>query len=137
MSTWTKCYTPMWVNPKPMFTVYCGAPYTVTYNIDSFVVYWHYEWHHRYHKKYWYFQYHGLDMLISINSEWSYSTETFFLYVHSWLPPLRQDFKLMLWSRSVIGWRSRTRYLIGWERHLPCVSFKPLLSSIFYSHFWP
>ena len=38
--------------------------------------------------------------------------------------PLRRDFKLILWSRSVIGWRFQTRYLIGWERHLTSISLK-------------
>ena len=42
---------------------------------------------------------------------------------------LRWDFKLILWSRSMIGWRSRTRYLIGWGRYLASISLKTLLSS--------
>ena len=38
---------------------------------------------------------------------------------------LRRDFKLILWSRSLIGWRSWTRHLIGWERHLDSISCNP------------
>ena len=37
---------------------------------------------------------------------------------------LRRDFKLILWSHSVIGWRCRTACLIGWERYLPSISLK-------------
>ena len=37
---------------------------------------------------------------------------------------LRRDFKLILWSRFVIGWRSRIRYLIGWEHHLGLYQFE-------------
>ena len=41
---------------------------------------------------------------------------------------LRLDFKLILWGRSMTGWRSWTRYLICWELHLVSISLKILLS---------
>ena len=40
---------------------------------------------------------------------------------------LRQNFKLIHGCRSVIGWRSRTQYLIGCERHLASIILKALL----------
>ena len=36
-------------------------------------------------------------------------------------------FKLILWG-SVIGWRSLSRYLNRWERYLPIIILKPILS---------
>ena len=41
---------------------------------------------------------------------------------------LRRDFKLILWSRSVIGRRCRTRYLIGWEHYQVSISLETLPS---------
>ena len=43
-----------------------------------------------------------------------------------------EHYKLILWCRSVIGWGSRNRYLIGWERHLASISLKTLLSQTFW-----
>ena len=42
---------------------------------------------------------------------------------------LRRDFKLILWSRLLIGWRSGTWYLIEWKRHIAKISLKTPLSS--------
>ena len=56
---------------------------------------------------------------------------TFNLYYYA-RTKLRRDFKLIHWIRSVTGWltdwRSRTRYLIGRERHLGSISLKTVLS---------
>ena len=43
---------------------------------------------------------------------------------------LRRDFKLIPWNRSVIDWRSRTQYLIRWERYLVSISLKTLVRNV-------
>ena len=46
-------------------------------------------------------------------------------FIYKLLLSIILDFKLILWSRFVIGWRFHTRYLIGWERHLDSISCNP------------
>ena len=56
---------------------------------------------------------------------WHFFETTVCYFIHwFWL---RRGFILILWSRSIIGWRSRNRYLIGLERHLASVNLKTLL----------
>ena len=56
----------------------------------------------------------------SINDRYQYQTK----YPWPLKQNLRRVFKLIIWNRSVIGWRSRSRYLIAGERHLACISLK-------------
>ena len=45
---------------------------------------------------------------------------------------LKRDFKLIRWNRSVIDWRSRTRYFIGRDRNLASISWKTRLNQVTY-----